>query len=414
MAQCRILLVWPPKVEYVFSIQKHFTYFGETAAFLGREPDVEVTVLDGTALQHFAWAFIEAYASKFDFVLVYTDLHNSLQAIRAAQECKRISPDSQVVSFGEGTAFAPRTYVEHGFDAAIVDAMYERSALSYIRWRRGDLAVDGLHGVVYADKGVVQECPPRLPMTIDDIAFPALDLLPVARYVEISGRNQLCFTVARGCPYRCPFCRVPVAQAGGVAYRDAEAVLDYMEQQRARWNSMKLIAPTFTADREWVLDFCSRAAARQSVGKWIVTTRLERLDQELLRAMAQAGCIAIAFGLETLDVRTQERIGKHVTEDELRSQVALIHDAGIIPKAFIMLGIPGQTRSEVEATFAKLRELRVEIRPKEYYPYEAFSAAADPMALFERFDRQGVYRSPMLGVTAAEFVSWLRDRTSVR
>lgn len=411
----RILYIWPPKVEYIFSLQKHFTDFGETLSYLAACPDVEIDVMDGSALLHFQWEFVQAYARDYDYLIVYTDLHNGMSAIRAMKQCKRISPKTVAVSFGHGTPYIVDTLLSAGFDAAIVDPLYHRAVVSYIRARDHGVDQSALRGIAVALTGGVVHPADPLPDQCD-LPYPALDRLPIEQYKRVSGRNQLCFTVAKGCPFNCRFCRVPLVEGRRTAHRPVNDVVSYATTHAADYASVKFIAPTFTADFAWVLELCGEMRRQKAQFSWIVTTRLELLNEELLEAMSAAGCIAVAFGLETLYVETQLNVDKRMPKEVLRKQVALMHRHRIIPKAFVMLGIPGQTPREVSEMYMFLKAEGVEIRPKEYYPYERLltATAEEKARLLHFFERDDVNKGEMPGVTTGEFVRLLSDRTAVR
>jgi radical SAM superfamily enzyme YgiQ (UPF0313 family) len=410
----KILIIWPPKIEYVFSIQKHYTYFGETIAYLDRCPEFNIDVMDGTAFLYSQWDFIEAYSREYDFLVIYTDLHNSMSSIKSANICKSISANTNIIAFGEGTSFAPEVYLENGFDAVIVDPMYEKGIQNYIYFKMGIVDLGQLRGVYFISNDKMVKINDTYTHDISDISFPALDKIPVNQYKKISGRDQLCFSVARGCYYKCRFCRVPVANRYTESRRKIEDIINYIKLVKDDFASIKFIAPTFTANRPWVIQLCKELINAGVNIKWIVTTLIELLDDELVKLMSQAGCIAVAFGLETLYVETQSNIDKKIPTDILLKKVNLLHENNIIPKAFVMLGIPSQTQTEIDEMFKFLKMNNIEIRPKEYYPYENFFTTQSKLALLDFFERDDAYKIAIPGMSKNQFIKYMLDRTSVR
>ena len=388
----RVLFIWPPKIEYIFSIQKHYTSFGETIAYLDQNENILVDVMDGSALLYFQWDFISAYARNYDFLVVYTDLHNGISAIKAAKQCKKISPNTITISYGQGTPYIPKVLLENGFDAAVIDAMYQKSILNYILYKQRIVKKENLRGIWYWENEKIQAVNVFYDHDIKDIAFPALNKIPVEQYKKISGRDQICFTTMRGCIYSCRFCRVPIADSRNVSYRPIPEILDYVKKVKDDFASVKFISANFTVHRNWVLEFCDEVLSSGIQFQWIVTTRIELLDEELLAAMSKAGCIAIAFGMETLYEETQKKIDKYIPRESLIKQINLIHKYKIIPKAFIMLGIPGQDKNEILEMFEFLKIHKVQIRPKEYYPYEELLNGSDKLELLKFFERNDVYK----------------------
>ncbi len=409
-----ILIIWPPKIEYIFSIQKHFASFGETVAYLDQITDFNVDVMDGSALQYFQWDFIEAYSRQYDFLVIYTDLHNSISSIDAAKQCKDISTDTVTIAYGRGVHYAPEVFLENGFDAAVIDPMYQTAIEKYIRYKTENSDLSELKGIYFREGNHTIQIDDKYEFDISKIAFPALGKLPIEQYKNISGRDQLCFTVAKGCSYNCRFCRVPLGEGRSIFHRRVDDIVEYTESVKDGFSSVKLLAPTFTAERVWVMELCEAILKADLKFKWIVTTRLELLDAEMLEMMSKAGCIAIAFGIETLYVETQSRIDKYLPREFMIKQFRLIHSAQIIPKAFVMLGIPGQTTTEIEEMYMLLKANRVEIRPKEYYPYELMLTNSNKLDMLRFFERNSVYKTRISDVSTLQFVKWLADRTAIR
>ena len=292
--------------------------------------------------------------------------------------------------------------------------MYQKSILDFILYKQGKLTKNKLKGIWFWENGKICKISEFHKHDIKDIAFPALDKIPVKQYKKISGRDQICFTTMRGCIYSCRFCRVPIADSQIVSYRPIHDIIEYVKLVKDDFASVKFISANFTVHRDWVLEFCEKVLSANLRFKWIVTTRIELIDEELLLMMSKAGCICIAFGMETLYEETQRRIDKYVPRAYLTNQINLLHKYSIIPKAFIMLGIPGQGIEEIEEMYAFLKIHNVEIRPKEYYPYDLLADSSNKLDILREFERDGVYKNPIPDVDTLQYVKWLTDRTTIK
>src|SRR5690606_32787793 len=122
----------------------------------------------------------------------------------------------------------------------------------------------------------------------------------------------------------------------------------------------------------------------------------------------QAGCYKISFGVETLSNHLQKDILKPIAIKRLKRTFELCHKYGIIPRALIMIGIPGQTKEDIEDTFARLSEWNVEIRAKEYFPYNDVLRNPDvSMDDIRKFDRSIFYHYPIEGIDYPQFLNLL-------
>jgi radical SAM superfamily enzyme YgiQ (UPF0313 family) len=94
--------------------------------------------------------------------------------------------------------------------------------------------------------------------------------------------------------------------------------------------------------------------------RWDATGRiniLNRLDDEALERLAAAGLREVALGIESGSQRMLTLIDKRITPGMARDVVARLTRHGISVKGYFILGFPGETASEVDATVALIREL---------------------------------------------------------
>jgi len=115
--------------------------------------------------------------------------------------------------------------------------------------------------------------------------------------------RELSVTVARGCPLGCAFCIIHNYQGRKERRQSVESVLACINQARASYpfDYVSMFAPTFTLQRDWVLDFCAVLERHPQHYRWKACTTLQDLDEELIRRMGSAGCLRLSVGLETLD-----------------------------------------------------------------------------------------------------------------
>ena len=200
----------------------------------------------------------------------------------------------------------------------------------------------------------------------------------------------------RGCPYRCSYCCNPGLQeryrglGRYVRYRSVENILAEIEALAERYpvRVLNFQDDTFTLNRRWALDFCEAYAARFRFPFWI-NTRVERIldDEELVRALARAGCAGVRIGLESGNEQMRREVLKRgMTNDEIRQAFRLLRRHGLRIYTCNMLGLPGETPEMIEETIALNRELAPDdLQFSVFYPY--------PMTeLYERVVREGMLK----------------------
>jgi radical SAM superfamily enzyme YgiQ (UPF0313 family) len=114
---------------------------------------------------------------------------------------------------------------------------------------------------------------------------------------------------------------------------------------------------TFTYGRERLIEICR--GLRELGVSWDCDSRVSNVDENLLRMMADAGCVKIAFGVESGSPRMLEMIRKRITLEQIEAAFAAAHQARILSSAFIMIGAhPSETYEEVEQTFRLMLRIK--------------------------------------------------------
>jgi anaerobic magnesium-protoporphyrin IX monomethyl ester cyclase len=224
----------------------------------------------------------------------------------------------------------------------------------------GDLsAVKGL-AFMRDGRAVVNERPEPLP--VDSLPIPDRTLLKLDLYggyttPGVPAGGAVMFA-SRGCPYDCGFCASRAVSGGRFRRRSLDAVMQEIEYLASLgFAHITIDDDTLTSDKGRMLDFCSRLAARKKPLTWNCAARVDRMDRETMTAMRDAGCVKIAFGVESGSQRVLDFIGKGITPDMARGCFALARELGIVSQAFFMVGHPEETPEDLLATERLIREL---------------------------------------------------------
>jgi tRNA A37 methylthiotransferase MiaB len=250
--------------------------------------------------------------------------------------------------------------------------------------RGGDL--QGVAGLALrGPDGAAVTTPPRRRIRgVDDLPWPAWHLVPTLRVYldnhfgfEEQNRRSMPMMATRGCPYRCTFCSSPSMWGTSWLARDSRDVVDEIKfyQEHYRIEHVEFYDLTAVVDRRWILEFARLLSAERLGVTWRLPsgTRSEALDDEVLHAMVASGCEAVVYAPESGSPRTLARIKKKVKPERmLRSMRAAVR-AGMHVRGHFIMGLPGQTRSEVAETFgfiARMAWVGVhDVNTYFFYPY---------------------------------------------
>jgi radical SAM superfamily enzyme YgiQ (UPF0313 family) len=223
--------------------------------------------------------------------------------------------------------------------------------------------------VTRVDGGIV--CTPRRPRirSIDEIPTPAWDLFPLENYLSrglgigIDRGRSMPILATRGCPYQCTFCSSPSMWTTRWLARDPAKVLaeirGYVDTYQAE--SFDFYDLTAIIRREWILEFCRLVRESGLRFTWQLPsgTRSEAIDGDVAEALRATGCRNITYAPESGSVTELQRIKKKVeTPRMLRSMRSCIK-RGLIVKANIVVGFPGQTPRELFETLGFIVKMAV-------------------------------------------------------
>lgn len=214
-------------------------------------------------------------------------------------------------------------------------------------------------GVSYLHGGELVSNGDHAPVDLAELPVPAFELFDVERYFyEILGENFLLFEATRGCPYQCTFCSKVMYGPGFRKKRPEQitAEIDYA-LSRTEVRSAYFFDLEFTVAREPAEAVCRHLISLGSPIEWCCQTRADRLDEEILALMYEAGCRLVHVGVESGSQRMLDASKKGSSKEDILRGVRMIEAAGIETLAFFMFGLPGETDDEREETIAFALEI---------------------------------------------------------
>ncbi len=210
----------------------------------------------------------------------------------------------------------------------------------------------GIQGTLYRSSGKVVQAEPRDYLDIDKLPIPDRSLLDIGSYVRFPHENKsvksMDIIVSRGCPYRCSYCLVKQLYGRKFRLRSPENIATEIKTliKDYRIKEFSFMDSTFTLDSSWLERL---AELIKPLGiEWQCQTRVDLVNNDLLRKMKESGCFSILYGVESLEPELLKNIRKGVTPDQIRKAVRMTKKAGIESRLSVMFGLPGETPEMVE------------------------------------------------------------------
>lgn len=313
-------------------------------------------------------------------------------------------------------------------DAVLVGSMMtywyggvvETIALLRARWPRVPVLLGGVYATLCPDHarrvsgadevliGDARAVWPRLAARLG-LAWPEHDPAspPLPVHDLYAGADSAALLTSRGCPLDCPYCGIRLLAPDFVRYSlpRVEREIRFLARNLGIVD-LALYDDAFLLDRPRALQIMARIAGLKPPVRLHAAAGLScrGIDAEVARAMKHAGFATLRLGLETADPRRQRELGGKVTNDDFERAVAALLTAGFLHEqigVYILAGLPGQHRVEVEKSVDKVLSLGLGPHLAEYSPVPGSSlfAAAQAGSRFDLTDP--LFQNPTL-LPAAE------------
>lgn len=191
---------------------------------------------------------------------------------------------------------------------------------------------------------------------IDDFPMPVIES-DLSRYGFEDRSNSDIFTwsllTARGCPFQCVYC----ATDHQVRFRSVENVMNEIRTVKQKYGITHFCFEddTFSLKRDRMEEMC-RALAAEKV-KWTCVTRVDTLDEDLVKLMKDSGCTQVYIGIETGSATTLKAIRKNIEIAQVENALRLFKKYDLLAMGFFIIGFHWEKPEDMDATIRLIRRL---------------------------------------------------------
>jgi len=195
---------------------------------------------------------------------------------------------------------------------------------------------------------------------LDELPFPARDLTDYTKYWNLMSDVHPVTTAfsSRGCPFQCNFCDRPAMGRGFRAMSPTRVVDEMEECEKMGIKEIMFYDDTFTIMKDRVLGICQEYRKRNLTISWDVRSRVDTITQEMCKAMAEANCRRIHYGIEAGNQRVMDALNKEITVEQVEQTFGWTHDAGMECMGLFMIGNPTETRSDINETIKLAKRIK--------------------------------------------------------
>ena len=363
----KVLFVNPPQTA------SKYKFMGVIAPPLGiaymagvlQENNIDVEILDASAEDmDFKDVEKELLKRKPDLVALTALTPTIGRALETAQVVKETLPDSIVVMGGYHPTFNFIETLEDENVDIVIRGEGEYIMLNLVQALENQSSLHDVKGIVFEDKNskeIVVNPEAPLIQDLDELPFPALNLLPMKKYRLLDMDTHMTTMITtRGCPMQCSFCSSAAMHGKKIRERSVENIVDEIEYLKTNYDidTIAFMDDTFTLKKRKVMAICDEILKRNIEIMWGCTSRVDTLDEKLLKKMKEAGCITIFIGVESADQQQLDNMCKNTTIAKIENAFKIAHKLKIRTIASVALGMPGDTKEIMNKTVKFVHKLK--------------------------------------------------------
>jgi radical SAM superfamily enzyme YgiQ (UPF0313 family) len=177
---------------------------------------------------------------------------------------------------------------------------------------------------------------------------------PLPKYEILTGKrigNFLPVQAGRGCPNTCSFCSVFCLYRGTYLKREiSEVIRDIKKIKSLGFHRFLLLDDNIFSDIPYLLDLCEQIKKLNM--KWMSQCSISMADDPIvLKAVAESGCFALSFGIESISQESLNRLNKDwANVGDYAGQLQKITAAGIDLSTEMVIGADGDTLQSIKKT----------------------------------------------------------------
>lgn len=266
--------------------------------------------------------------------------------------------------------------------AALLEDEQRRRELPQVMWRDPLLGTTGvgiadpatqarmlgpdINSLPYLDRSFLPQDPYHAAPSVSDRRIAANRGADWLADAAVHGHMEANIVGSRGCPYNCGFCGAAWSANPDVKIRvrSPENIIGELEALHAEYGvtAFRFVDDLFLGVRDVIYEHM-KTFAEHRIGEryvWDATGRiniLDRLTDGDLDVLVANGLREVALGIESGSDRVLKAMDKRINAEMTERVTRRLLERGIGVKGYFILGYPGETHDDLDATVRHIRNL---------------------------------------------------------
>ncbi len=312
--------------------------------------------------------FIDANAQNLDFVKIRNILITKIpdcviftfnswiieHDLKISEILKRINPACITIGFSWFAKNFPREILSRfpNLDIQIIQDPFSviESIINCLAQRE---SLENIKGIAYKENNIIKvNSKFTYEKSFKELPLPSYDLIksfkPYYLYTPLLKPYALVYA-GKGCPYSCAYCPDANTKYSG---RSANNILHELKilKKLAKIKYVWFYDQVFTINRKRIIELCEKLINENLKIYWFCDSRADLVDLQLLKIMKAAGCIGIAYGIESGSQKILNNMKKSITISQAINALNWTREVGIPTQLNLILGYIGENLNTLKET----------------------------------------------------------------
>lgn len=302
------------------------------------------------------------HQTKPQVIAIYTNLMTKINVIRIVRYVKEHLKETKIILGGPEIRYYAKDYLDCGVHMVVIGEGEQTMLEICSYYIAHEQLPKNTPGTAYIENGELKTNEERvLIKDVNMLPMPARHKIDMSNYLKIwkqfHGKSMMSVNTMRGCPYTCKWCSRAV-YGGTYRRRAPKKVAEELLHLKKNYSpdAIWFVDDVFTISHKWLGEFAEQVRKLDAVIPYEIITRADRMNLEVINLLKQSGCFRIWIGAESGSQRIIDLMDRRVEVKKVREMIKLAKANGIESGTFIMLGYPGETKSDIRQTIAHLQD----------------------------------------------------------
>mgnify|MGYP000354457478 CR=1 FL=1 len=258
---------------------------------------------------------------------------------------------------GELISFEPKMILERNpyldFGLRYDD---DYSLLNYINNFNNDNKLKNVPNIVFRDReqNIVVTERKKNDYSLDTLPMPDRKLYDIEKYLKRD--SETIVKSSRGCPGNCLFC-IKTKMESFRTFSMKRFCDEIEEMLEYGFKTFFFSDDTFAFSMKRLNEFSRELQKRKLKIKWTSNIRIKDIDEEKIKLMKELGAYRVFVGIETINAKTSDIIGKKLKKEEIIEKINILKKYNLQFHASFILGNPEDQVEDLKETIQFVHEI---------------------------------------------------------